>query len=202
MDIRLTVHDKTGEIAEVIVWVLDRCKLPEKRGLCKYRLCDPNPRREHIRPSLVPSSLLWWGYLQGLCSEMLRRTDQISFLHCIWMWLKRSNISFSKRSLLKPPWCLTWGFAYSAHVVSCFSYVRLFVTLWTVAHQAPLSMGFSRQEYWSGLPCPPPGDLPHSEMEPTSLTSTALAGGFFTTSTTWETLAYSRDLILILSPPS
>ena len=42
----------------------------------------------------------------------------------------------------------------------------LFVTPWAVAHQAPLSKGFSRQEYWSGLPCPPPGDLPHSGMEP------------------------------------
>ena len=45
-------------------------------------------------------------------------------------------------------------------VLSHFSCVRLFVTLWTVARQAPLSMGFSRQEYWSGLPCPPPEDLP------------------------------------------
>ena len=42
------------------------------------------------------------------------------------------------------------------------------VTPWTVAHQAPLSMGFSRQEYWSGLPCPPPGDLPHPRIEPKS----------------------------------
>ena len=46
-------------------------------------------------------------------------------------------------------------------VLSHFSHIQLFVTLWAVAHQAPLSMGFSRQEYWSGLPCPPPGDLPH-----------------------------------------
>ena len=44
-------------------------------------------------------------------------------------------------------------------LLSCFSHVPLFVTLWTVARQAPLSMGFSRQEHWSGLPCPPPGDL-------------------------------------------
>ena len=58
--------------------------------------------------------------------------------------------------------------------------------LWTVAHQAPLSMGFSRQEYWSGLPCPSPGDLPHLGIEPKSLMSPALAGGFFTTSATWE----------------
>ena len=55
--------------------------------------------------------------------------------------------------------------------------VQLFVTPWTVAHQAPLSMGFSRQEYWSGLPFPSSGDLLDPGMEPTS---PALAGGFFT----------------------
>ena len=53
--------------------------------------------------------------------------------------------------------------------------------LWTVACQALLSMGFSRQEYWSGLPCPPPEDLPDPGIEPVSLMSPALAGGFFTT---------------------
>ena len=57
----------------------------------------------------------------------------------------------------------------------------------TVAHRAPLSMGFSRQEYWSGLLCPSAGDLLDPRIKPTSLTSPALAGGFFTTSTTWET---------------
>ena len=56
----------------------------------------------------------------------------------------------------------------------------------TVDHQGPLTKGFSRQEYWSGLPCPPPGDLPNAEIEPASLMSPALAGEFFTTSTTWE----------------
>ena len=61
-----------------------------------------------------------------------------------------------------------------------------FVTLWTVVPQGSLSMGFSRQDYWSGLPCPPPGDLPDPGTEPASLMSLALAGGFFTTSTTWE----------------
>ena len=53
--------------------------------------------------------------------------------------------------------------------------------------QAPLSTGFSRQEYWSGLPCPSPGDLPDPGIKPASLTSPALAGGFFTTGATWET---------------
>ena len=60
------------------------------------------------------------------------------------------------------------------------------VAPWTLARQAPLSMEFSRREYWSGLPCPPLGDLSDPEMEPASLMSPALAGGFFTTSTTWE----------------
>ena len=58
--------------------------------------------------------------------------------------------------------------------------------LWTVARQAPLSMGLSRQEYWSGLPCPPPRDLPNPGIEPVSLTPPSLAGGFFTTSATGE----------------
>ena len=49
-----------------------------------------------------------------------------------------------------------------------FNRVQLFATLWTVACQATLSMGFSRQEYWSGLPCPPPGDLPDPGIEPGS----------------------------------
>ena len=62
----------------------------------------------------------------------------------------------------------------------------LFVTPWAIAHQAPLSMEFSRQEYWSGLPCPPPGDLPDPGIKSTSLVSPGLAGRFFTTSTTWE----------------
>ena len=60
----------------------------------------------------------------------------------------------------------------------CFCRVWLFVTLWTVAGQALLSMGFSRQEYWSGLPCPPPGDLLHPGTEPVSPAS---ASGFFIT---------------------
>ena len=58
--------------------------------------------------------------------------------------------------------------------------------LWTVAHRAPLSMGFSRKEYWNRLPCPPPEALPHPGIEPVSFLSAALASGFFTTSATWE----------------
>ena len=67
-------------------------------------------------------------------------------------------------------------------VLSCFSHVRLVATPWAVTHQAPLSMGFSRRDYWSGLPFPSPEDLPDPEIEPVSLASPALAGSFFT----WE----------------
>ena len=61
-----------------------------------------------------------------------------------------------------------------------------FATLWIVAHQAPLSLRFSRKEYWTGLLCPPPRDLANPGIEPTSPASPALAGGFLTMSTTWE----------------
>ena len=65
--------------------------------------------------------------------------------------------------------------------VLSLSRVQLFPTPWTVAHQDLLSMGFSRQEYWRGLPFPSPGDLPDPGIEPMYPASSALAGGFFTT---------------------
>ena len=83
-------------------------------------------------------------------------------------------------------------------VLSHFNHVRLFVTPWTVAPQVPLSMGFCRQEYWSGLPCPSPGDLPDPGMEPEPviLRSPALASGFFTTKVTWDTPGNEDELPL------
>ena len=68
-------------------------------------------------------------------------------------------------------------------VLSC---VQLFATSWIVARQAPLSIVFPRQEYWSSLPFPTPGNLPDPGIEPKSPESPALSGGFFTTSATWE----------------
>ena len=96
-------------------------------------------------------------------------------------------------------------------MLSRFSRVRLFVTSWPIARQAPLSMGFFRPEYWSGLPCSPPGDLPDPGIEPPFLVPHALAGRFFTSSITWEapkfilgtdtliTLLFSQFLFLIFS---
>ena len=76
-------------------------------------------------------------------------------------------------------------------VLSHFDRVQLFVTLWTVSCQAPLLMGFPRQEYWSGLLFPTSVSLLDPGIEPMSLTPPALAIRFFTTSATWEALRYS-----------
>ena len=71
---------------------------------------------------------------------------------------------------------------------------------WTLASQVPLSMGFFRQEYWSGLLFSPPGNLPDPGIEPVSLTSPALAGGFFTTSTIVEAPLYKHILMVYFLP--
>ena len=90
-----------------------------------------------------------------------------------------SERNYSTRNHLKITGCKV-----QACVLSLFSHIQLFTTLWTVAHQAPLSMIFSRREYWNRLPCHPPGHLPDPGIEPTSFMSPALAAGFFTTRAT------------------
>ena len=82
----------------------------------------------------------------------------------------------------------------NACVLSCFSCVLLFGTLWPVSRQPPLFMGFSRQENWRGLPCLPPGGFPNPGIKPVSLTSPALASRFFTIGATWEAHVSHRDL--------
>ena len=73
-------------------------------------------------------------------------------------------------------------------MLSRFICIQLSETLWTVAHQSPLSMGFSKQEYWSGLLHPPPGDLPNPGIELAPLTFPALASRFFNTNANWEAI--------------
>ena len=87
---------------------------------------------------------------------------------------------------------IMWGRTITAHSQS-FSRVWLFVTPWTVALQAPLSMEFSRREYWSGLPFPSPGDLPDPGIKPTSLVSPALADRFFTTVLPGRIMTFIRN---------
>ena len=78
------------------------------------------------------------------------------------------------------------------------SHVRLFATTCNVACKAPLSTEFSRQEYCTGLPCSPPGDLTDPGIEPASLMSLVLSGGFFTTSASWEAPIIRGPLQIIL----
>ena len=86
--------------------------------------------------------------------------------------------------------------------VPSLSHVPFFATPQTVAHQAPLSMGFSRQEYWSGVPFPTPGDLPDPGVEPKSLSFPALAGRFFTTEPPGKPSKYAYAAAAAKSPQS
>ena len=86
----------------------------------------------------------------------------------------------------------TWHMCMLSH----FTHVQLFATLWTVAHQAPLLMGFSRQECWSRLPCPSPGDPPDPRIKAMSLRSPALAGGFFTSSVTCQACRLACKILI------
>ena len=95
-----------------------------------------------------------------------------SFLLVIWSVFSHTYTS------VRAFWC----------VLSCFSCVWLFVSLWAIACQASLSLQFSRQESWRGLPCPSSGDLPDPGIEPVSLKPAALAGKFFTTGATWRSV--------------
>ena len=82
-------------------------------------------------------------------------------------------------------------------MLSRFSHVQLFATPRTIACQDPLSVGFSRQEYWSGLPCPPPGDLPDPRIELMSLTTPPLADRFFTAKPPRKPLYHLGDFYLL-----
>ena len=98
---------------------------------------------------------------------------------------KKNDVEKSKKLLVKRILEFRWG----CMCVCChFNRVWLFATPWTAAHQASPPMGFSRQEYWSGLAFPSPRDLPDPGIKPTSLMPPALAGRFFATRTTWEAL--------------
>ena len=85
-------------------------------------------------------------------------------------------------------------------VLSRYSRIQLSATLWTVAHQVPLSMGFFRQKYWSGLPCPPPGDLPGSGIEPESPAYPALQEDSLTTEIPGKPHFYLTFTLKVTSP--
>ena len=103
----------------------------------------------------------------SFCCCCFRREGKFSPIAPSWPQVSLSALFLVKKIIDYDTTCM----------IRHFSHVRLFVTPWTEACQAPLSMGFSRQECWSGLPCPSPEDLPNPEIEPGS---PALTDGFFT----------------------
>ena len=115
---------------------------------------------------------------------------QILGIHClIWnLWQHQEAVLWQSLLDTQGHWIIQRRTR--LFVLSSFSRVQLFETLWTVAYQPPLSMGFPRKEYWSRLPYSSPGDLSNPEIKPASLASSpALAGRFFTTSTIWTWLS-------------
>ena len=124
----------------------------------------------------------------------IQRTDNSirkqgnGFSHSKCLSVKRKFMLKKKKAVSTSVQCLSSELTpisfLSACTLSCFSHVRVLATLRTVAHQTRVSTGVSRQEYWSGLPCPPPGDLPNPRIKPPFLASRTLAGRFFTTGAT------------------
>ena len=111
------------------------------------------------------------------CKDPSAAEDENTGWVCVWM---EAMDDTRKAILAKYP--ESFSTCVHACVLSCLSHVQLFVTWWTIACQASLSMGSSRQEYWSGLPCPPQGDLPDAGIKPVSLMSSALEGEFISCS--------------------
>ena len=153
-----------------------------KKSKAKEREKKKKREKRDRRESLENHIFLYFHFL-----ILLMEIENIWFISLQqWSWL----FYLRTRSILKlkgskHPWILS---CLCACMLSHFSLVWPFATLWTVAGQAPPSMGFSRQEDWNGLPCPPPQDLPDPGIKPVPLRSSALADGFFTTSATWEVL--------------
>ena len=165
------------------------------------------PRKETSYNTSVSCGLNDWasvhiwdslGQCERITDMFLKRTfkdgilspgRQICSLHpCMCPCITLKNIYYCSIVALQccvSLFCTAKWISYEyACVLSFFSHFQLSESLWTIACQASLSMRFSRQEYWSGLPCPSLADLPNTEIEPESLMSPAMVGGFFTTGAT------------------
>ena len=132
-------------------------------------------KRNREKPENVSSWFNIWFLIQPFMLKLIMFKSTWSFFfhqswdsviscsHFVNHWHRKSWIEVVMWTFIDHGEC--------ACMLSRFSHVRLCATLWTFALQVPLSAGSSRQEYWSGLPCPPPGDLPDQETEPVSLVS-------------------------------
>ena len=152
------------------------------------------PQQPGRRPPAVGSSAL--QTLTNFNADLVQKNPHRNTQHTVWphIWEPHGPVRLTPSSNhhtepLAPSLCCMCRTV----VVQSLSRVRLFATPWTAARQPPLPMGFSRWEYWSGLPFPTPEDLPDPETEPTS---PALAGGFFTTCASWEAPCVGLSMLL------
>ena len=145
-------------------------------------------------PLLFILPWIWTPPLKPL-KETLQKSHVLSLDQHRQLPLKKKSLVISKTNKKTLSCCYSQTSMFSMRVctVSCFTCVQFCATPWIVTRQAPLSTGFSRREYWSGLPCPPPGDLPDPGTEPMSLMSPASEGMFFTNSTTSGSLMFLID---------
>ena len=155
---------------------MQRSSITLKQELAIFLQCFPDPRDLRCYGEIETSSKFLPGFERHLCktstaSAPIRRLKGLAVLQ------------FPRACML-----------------SRFSRVHLFVTPWTVAHQAPLSMGFSRQEYWRGLPFPPPGNIPNPGFEPVCTFSISCTGRQVPASTPWEALQFSWHLFTEYCP--
>ena len=182
----------------------EKCSLQPRRNLCEKVTLGRFPIRQAHPWSFILSYAaggrasvcsrryyhLWWehGWVEQMssghwrkarCSEPLQDWEDPE--RELWISSESGN-----RWQNWAPHPVPESLGYPEVYTMCSVMSDSFATLWTVTHQAPLSMEFSKQGYWSGLPCPSPGDLPDPGIEPTSLLSPTLTGRFFTTSATWE----------------
>ena len=173
--------------------------LPAMRETQVRSLGHEDPLKEEMQPTPVPLPGKSHGQRSLVQATVHGVTKSQTRLHFHFHFQSLCYFSSSSSLISWLPYMFTHLFIFideNTFVLSCFSHVWLFVTVYTIACQASLTMGFSRQEYWSGLPFPPSGDLPNPGIEPTSLMSPALAGRFFTTSITWEVPRIYRSRLI------
>ena len=138
----------------------------------------------HEHTSTWPRTLHW---LMPVCAPSQSAQEMVEDTHARWWaWQNMHYLITYKVEQYCDCSTKTLSTIPDNQFAKLLSRVWLFATPWTIVRQAPLSMGFSRQEYWSGLPCPPLGDLPDPGIKPVSLLTPTLADRFFTTSATWE----------------